>query len=56
MTHSNHVLIEQVRDCALCTQHLPLGAKPVIQVHPKARILITGQALGRKVYETGIPY
>jgi len=33
-----------------------MGANPVFQVHPKARILIAGQAPGRKVHETGIPF
>jgi uracil-DNA glycosylase len=40
----------------LCIPYLPLGARPVFQVHPKARILIAGQAPGRKVHETGIPF
>jgi len=50
------MLIKLVRDCTLCIPHLPLGARPVFQVHPKARILIAGQAPGRKVHETGIPF
>ena len=29
-------LIQQVRDCKLCTQ-LPLGPKPIFQFHPEAR-------------------
>ncbi len=45
-----------MRGCTLCTSHLPLGPKPVFQVHPKARILIAGQAPGRKVHDTGIPF
>ncbi len=49
-------LNKQVTDCTLCVPHLPLGANPVFQVHPKARILIAGQAPGRKVHETGIPF
>ena len=49
-------LITRVRDCTLCVPHLPLGAQPVFQVHPKARILIAGQAPGRKVHETGIAF
>ncbi|MDD6789687.1 MAG: uracil-DNA glycosylase family protein, partial [Lachnospira sp.] len=32
------------------------GIKPVFQVSPKARIVIIGQAPGRKVEETGIPF
>jgi uracil-DNA glycosylase len=56
MIPSNNILIKQVRDCTLCVPHLPLGAKPIFQVHPKASILIAGQAPGRKAHETGIPF
>lgn len=33
-----------------------MGPRPVLQAHPSARILIAGQAPGRKVHETGIPF
>ena len=56
MTPDNNILIEQVRDCTLCVSHLPLGAKPIFQVNPKSKILIAGQAPGKKVHETGIPF
>lgn len=49
-------LLVEVRACALCAGHLPLGPRPVVQVHPSARILIAGQAPGRKVHETGVPF
>ena len=49
-------LLKQVRACTLCAEHLPLGARPILQVHSSARILIVGQAPGRKVHETGIPF
>lgn len=49
-------LLTEVRACALCAEHLPLGPRPVLQVHSSARILIAGQAPGRKVHETGIPF
>lgn len=49
-------LIAQVKNCTLCVPDLPMGAKPIFQVHPKAKILIAGQAPGRKVHETGIPF
>lgn len=51
-----HQLIEQVSKCVICEPHLPLGARPVIQFNPNARILITGQAPGIKVHETGVPF
>lgn len=56
MKPSNNSLIEQVSACTLCDPHLPLGAKPIFQVNSKARILIAGQAPGKKVHETGIPF
>jgi uracil-DNA glycosylase len=35
---------------------LPKGPRPVVQADPQARILIAGQAPGRKVHETRIPF
>lgn len=49
-------LLADVRACTLCAAHLPLGPRPVVQAHQSARILIAGQAPGRKVHETGIPF
>ena len=49
-------LLHQVQSCTLCKEHLPLGPRPVLQLHPKAKILIAGQAPGKKVHESGIPF
>jgi uracil-DNA glycosylase len=49
-------LLRDVRGCTLCTAHLPLGPRPVLQVGSRARILIAGQAPGRKVHESGVPF
>lgn len=49
-------LLTDVRGCTLCTKHLPLGPRPIVQLQPSAQILIAGQAPGRKVHETGIPF
>jgi uracil-DNA glycosylase len=49
-------LLSKVRRCTLCAQHLPLDPRPVLQLHPLARILIAGQAPGRKVHESGKPF
>ncbi len=49
-------LIQSVRQCRICEESLPLGPRPVIQVDPKAKILIAGQAPGRRVHESGIPF
>lgn len=50
------VLLSEVRACTLCSAHLPHGARPVVQIHPGARVLIAGQAPGRKVHESGVPF
>lgn len=49
-------LLTEVRACTLCAAHLPLGPRPVLQMQASARILIAGQAPGRKVHESGIPF
>lgn len=49
-------LLADVRACTLCEAHLPHGVRPVLQMHPQARILIAGQAPGRKVHESGVPF
>lgn len=47
---------EEVKACNICHNHLPFGPRPVFQIHPNAKILIAGQAPGKKVHETGIPF
>lgn len=49
-------LLADVRGCTLCAKRLPLGPRPILQVHSSARLLIAAQAPGRKVHETGIPF
>lgn len=49
-------LLAEVRACTQCAMHLPLGPRPVLQMHPLARILIAAQAPGKRVHETGVPF
>lgn len=49
-------LLKDVRACTLCAHALPHGVRPVLQAAPSARILVVGQAPGRKVHDTGIPF
>jgi uracil-DNA glycosylase len=49
-------LLAEVRACTICAAHLPHGPRPVLQIHPQARILIASQAPGRKVHESGVPF
>lgn len=48
-------LLERVRACTLC-QGLPLGPRPLLQAGSGARILIAGQAPGRRAHLSGIPF
>ena len=50
------VLLQEVRACRICADHLPLGPRPVLQVGAGARILIAGQAPGSKVHASGVPF
>lgn len=49
-------LISEAKACRLCEAHLPLGPRPVFMVGAQARLLIVGQAPGRRVHLTGIPW
>lgn len=49
-------LLPRIRECQICAEHLPLGPRPVLQVHSDAPILIAGQAPGRRVHLSGVPF
>lgn len=51
-----HPLLAEVRACRLCEAHLPHEPRPVVQAAPEAHLLIIGQAPGRRVHDTGIPW
>lgn len=55
-THDFTSLLAKARACTLCEAHLPHGTRPVLQIHPQARILIAGQEPGKKVHESGLPF
>lgn len=49
-------LVEGARACRVCEAYLPHGPRPVLQASTTSRLLIVGQAPGRKVHETGTPW
>jgi uracil-DNA glycosylase len=49
-------LFAQIRACTLCAPHLPNDPRPVVRGSSRSSILIVGQAPGRRVHETGIPF
>lgn len=56
MSKALNTLVAEIQACRLCAGALPHEPRPVVWVHPKARILIAGQAPGRRVHESGIPW
>ena len=57
MTSSNLTqLVTDIRRCTLCAPSLPCAPRPIIQVSSTAKVLIVGQAPGRRVQESGIPF
>ncbi|HQR60210.1 MAG TPA: uracil-DNA glycosylase family protein [Methylophilaceae bacterium] len=50
------LLLREVRACTVCAPYLPNPPKPVLRAGKSARLLIVGQAPGRRVHESGIPW
>lgn len=48
-------LATRMRACTLCSD-LPLGPKPLFKLSASAKILVAGQAPGKKTHEKGIPF
>lgn len=49
-------LLQEVRACTICAPHLSVPPRPVLQAAAGARLLIAGQAPGRKVAASGVPF
>ncbi len=49
-------LLHEIRQCTICSEHLPLGPRPIVTAHPDSKIIIIGQAPGTSVHKTGIPW
>ena len=49
-------LLREVRGCTLCSDELELGPRPIVQLDSQAKVLIAGQAPGRRVHESGVAF
>lgn len=49
-------LLQEIRNCKACEKHLKDGVNPIIAASPKSKLIIIGQAPGRIVHNTGIPW
>lgn len=50
------VLLAEIAACRACAGDLPHAPRPVVRVFPETRLLIAGQAPGRRVHESGLPF
>lgn len=50
------LLLSEIRKCTVCLPFLTEGCRPVVQASAKSRILIIGQAPGKIVHQSGIPW
>lgn len=55
MTENLAKLLREVRACRTCEGKIP-APRPVLAAHRDARVLIVGQAPGRKVHASGVPW
>ena len=49
-------LLKKIRNCKECENHLPMGVNPIIAADDSSRIIIIGQAPGKIVHQTSIPW
>jgi uracil-DNA glycosylase len=53
---SLEALLGEIRACRACAGELPHEPRPVVRVRRETRLLICGQAPGRRVHESGLPF
>ena len=49
-------VLSEIAACRACAGELPHEPRPVVFVRPGTRLLICGQAPGRRVHESGLPF
>jgi len=49
-------VLAEIRACRACAADLPHEPRPVVRVSADTRLLICGQAPGRRVHESGLPF
>ncbi|MEZ2334702.1 uracil-DNA glycosylase family protein [Mucilaginibacter sp. RCC_168] len=51
-----HNILSEIRNCTVCKDFLPYLPRPIIQANGDSKILVIGQAPGRKVQDSGVPW
>jgi uracil-DNA glycosylase len=55
-TQDINELLTDIRSCVVCAKRLSAGPRPIVQADVGARVVIIGQAPGRRVHESGVPW
>jgi uracil-DNA glycosylase len=53
---SLEAVLADIAACRACAPELPHEPRPVVRVSSQTRLLICGQAPGRRVHESGLPF
>ncbi len=53
---SLQAVLAEIRACRACADELAHEPRPVVRVSAETRLLICGQAPGRRVHESGLPF
>ena len=49
-------LLEEIKSCTVCSSFFIHEPRPVVKASSEAKLLIIGQAPGRRVHESGVPW
>lgn len=49
-------VLSDIAACRACAGELPHEPRPVVRVYPETRLLISSQAPGRRVHNSGLPF
>jgi len=50
------LFLQNIRSCTYCSDYLKLKPKPIVQLNPKAKLLVIAQAPGQKARTRGRPF
>ena len=50
------LLLKKIATCDICKANLQFGPRPVVQLSELSKVIVIGQAPGRRVHDTGIPW
>jgi uracil-DNA glycosylase len=56
LLHRRLSILDEIAGCRICAEHLPNPPRPVLSASKSARLLIVGQAPGRRVQQSGVPW